>query len=145
MKKTVLLISLVFTILLTGCFPNGSVDETGHYEAYDIVRTAVPFSMDGANDKSRARVELMETDDFGRRLFVYNQYSLMLQKHISIWLICQSTDDEYAYYYSDVCYRILPVDGNFEGDLLETFKTCNDWNENIDEYCLCHSYSTLLM
>lgn len=125
---------MIFVFLLSGCYPNGSVGKTGYYEAYDIVRTSVPFSMDGANDKSRAKVELYEADEYGRQIFIYSQFSTMLQKSISIYLICQKTDSSYAYYYSDVCYVILPKDDVPSEEFMKEFKTINDWNESLDNY-----------
>lgn len=132
MMRRVILSILTFVLFLSGCYPNGSVGKTGYYEAYDIVRTSVPFAMDGANDKSRAKVELYETDEYGRQIFIYSQFSLMLQKSISIWLVCQKTDVEYAYYYSDVCYMIVDKGEVLDDGDLEVLKVLNDWNLKID-------------
>ena len=144
--KIAVVILCITCLLLVGCYPPNSVEKTGYYECYYLVRNVVPFAQSGYNDNgdnSLARVYLLDTDDFGRNLYVYHQYSYMLNEAISIWLICQQAEDGVAYYYSDVCYVIKPRhDEKFSEKELDDFKQANDWNQEIlTDKCAWIKYS----
>ncbi len=142
--KRIICVLLFLCIFFTGCYPPNSVEKTGYYECYYLVRNVVPFAQDGDNDtKSLARVYLLDTDDFGRNLYVYHQYSYMLNEAISIWLICQQAEDGVAYYYSDVCYVIKSrYDEKLSENELDDFKQANDWNQEIlTDKCAWIKYS----
>ena len=123
--KKIILASVIVALLvplfmiLLNCIPKpDSLSATGYYQAFDIVRTVVPFAKDGGEDEARlSKVYLKETDEYGRQLFVYGQYSPMLQTSVDIYVICQHIDepasdksDAFAYYYPDVCYLISVKD-----------------------------------
>lgn len=126
-KRLVLI--LIVSLFLSSCYPSDTVGRTGYYQAYDIVRTSVPFAMDGANDASRAKVFLKETDTYGRQLFVYRTYSTFLQKSLDIWVVCQKTDSAYAYYYSNIHYLLVPRETTPSENMLANLKQENDWGE----------------
>lgn len=110
-----------------------TVHLTGYYDAYYIVRNGVPFAGDGYREMELARVYLLENDDFGRSLYRYDLYSYMLNESLSIWLVCQYSNEEFAYYYSDECYLILAEDNTPNEEMLEKLKNKNDWNKSINK------------
>lgn len=90
-------------------------------------------------------IEILETDEFGRVLFFYDEYyndSIDPKPDFGMaFVIMQKCTDNYVYYYQDACYfpyfdtvddyeEVLKrVDAN---DLNE-LKMRNDWNKELDE------------
>lgn len=92
-----IIIYLGISLLLVAC------DGRAYYEGhdYDLFSVAVNslLGVNGYGGKgSGPKIQVIEEDNYGRKLFSYlgdglgNSYSL---------LICQKSDDKYAYYYPD--------------------------------------------
>lgn len=94
------------------------------------------------------KIHIIETDDYGRTLFFYNEYSDGSTKtecdYGMAFVIMQSSKDGYAYYYPDKCY--IPyfdtvsnwetILAQLEPDYFDAFKMDNDWNsELVEEKC----------
>jgi hypothetical protein len=138
MKQKILGIIITFLCsitLLTGC------DRIVYYSGddFDLFSVAVN-SLLGVNGYGRKgsspRIELIEEDSYGRKLFSYlgdgfvPTYSL---------LICQKSDEKYSYYYPD--YNFISaeyksqelLDNSFTIEEINELKELNDWNKEINE------------
>ncbi|MDR1940052.1 MAG: hypothetical protein LBQ40_04575 [Clostridiales bacterium] len=90
------------------------------------------------------RIEILETDDYGRTLFSYiNSEGKPQQKAL---LICQKSDKKHTYFYTDYNFMltdefILPeewaeVKGGDLAEEIELLKEKNDWGEELKEELL---------
>lgn len=126
---------MCFITLLSGC------DGPEYYKGddLDLFSEAVNslLGVNGYGGKgSSPKIEIIEEDSYGRRLYSYlgdglgNAYSL---------LICQKSDDKYAYYYPD--YNFISADYTsssnveniFTSDEINELKYLNDWENEINE------------
>lgn len=126
--KNRLICSLLFVLLLlSGCYPKGSVADTGFYAPYYIADVNVPYA-DHLSSSHFDRVELVEQDSYGRQYFKYKTYSSLLSSNLEIHIICQKAEENLLYYIQDGCYMACKVqDGLFaETDIMQ-FKSQNDW------------------
>ena len=92
-------------------------------------------------------IRIVETDDFGRTLFFYNEYydsDSSEMDYAMAFVIMQKSEDGYGYYYRDKCY--VPyfdttcdwtvISQKMDSGMLEQFKECNDWNQEFqNERC----------
>lgn len=122
--KKIFPVFLCMLILLTGC--DLPVSEK-------IVLTvcgsfAVPgmFCFDTKDGTSSCNV--LERDSFGRILFEYTAESIITDEKETAWVICQKYDDDYIYYYEDMCYYL----GDSSEEAILELKTKNDWNEEMN-------------
>ena len=96
-------------------------------------------------------IALIQQDAKGRKLFGYvEEYD---EDPILYLMVCQSSDDEYAYYYAENsmisaivsdCYRRIHIGGpkvvsrleapllDFTDEQIEEVKRNNDWNKELD-------------
>jgi hypothetical protein len=135
-KQKIFSVVIVFLsiTLLAGC------DRTAYYQGEDLDLYSVAVNsllgVNGYGGKgSRPKIEVIEEDSFGRKLFSYvgdglgNSYNL---------LICQKSDDKYAYYYPDfnfisAAYNLINVENIFTIEEVNKLKELNDWDKEINE------------
>ena len=133
MKKTIVLLLLLSSVVLCSCSTKQTVFHADLYEAHYLADVAVPYA-DNLDTLQFDRVYELERDDYGRRHFMYETYSLFLQEKISIHLITQQTSETFTSYYPDYCYLIRQVETEeFDQDSLSYFKARNDWGTAMDE------------
>ena len=80
-------------------------------------------------------MEVIETDDYGRRMFIYTTYDdtkrpIGLQYAV---MIAQRTDEEYSYYYPDYCFITFENKEDIDDEKTKELKEANDWNKEFDE------------
>ena len=130
MKKTILLLILV-TFLLSSCDAGYNITSAGASDydyALSVIQTSVPYI--GGMDLRLDSIKLLETDVYGRRLFIYE----MGLSSVSALLIIQKTAAPFVYYYEDFCYTIQNAEAeDFSADDKEVIKINNDWNEPLNE------------
>ena len=83
----------------------------------------------GSVDMRGQHGEKIEQDTYGRTLYVHTKCDTNGEVTECVWIIYQKYDDDYVYYYEDICYTL-------SYDLVEkqeAFKTSNDWNQPLDE------------
>lgn len=122
MKKIAILFLCVI-LLLNGCYRKGSVGASKFFDVAAVVQVCVPYC--GVPDYAFDSINLLETDNYGRRLFCYESW----QWETTALLICQKTDESNAYYYSDYCYIIRSgTNVTFSEDNIALLKSINDWD-----------------
>ena len=134
MRKFVLLLIISISTVFTGCFgrilePN-ALNRLDRPDLFSVFASSyVPISPDGEWDE----IYEIETDSYGRILFVYVTYGYNNKiNHRSNWaFVCQKSDEHYVYYY-DNCY-INIQDKELTNSELDTIKQMNDWNEPLNE------------
>ena len=90
-------------------------------------------------------IEVLEADEYGRILFIYSEtdyyyYDESLGYGAYI-CVMQKRDDNYVYYYPDICYQHVFLDSaEFKPDLTSNevikLKEENDWNDPLNESLL---------
>ena len=91
-------------------------------------------------------IYIIETDEYGRILFFYNECNMYSSEidYGMAFVIMQSSDDAYVYYYPDKCY--IPyfditndwntISTKLDSDYFDSLKKDNDWNmEPVKEKC----------
>lgn len=156
MKKLIkaMLVTLlaVCIVLLSGCetiskyvfHRPGTLGRTGFYEAYYI--NMVNIAAFGSSEEDACRfdkVELVETDAYGRSMFRYHSHAGTVEAdwdwetYLTTLIICQKTENGKAYYYSDFCWLGKASEQSkeyaaFTEDEIALLKERNDWDKPLD-------------
>ena len=127
-------------IMLTDCW--SSHDGTYHGEYPELFSVAINSILGTAGYGSDGElvfdsaIGLVEEDSYGRILFIYYECNEISQYSL---VICQKSDDNYAYFYPDYNfisisieeylydYEVLEAVDSFPVDEIEELKTKNDW------------------
>lgn len=122
-KILLLLLCILLLICSTGCLTyrfSGRVSST--FACY-----AIPGGY--ATDPHLFREKVIETDEYGRAL-----YDIRVDTVYGIRAFCiyQKVEEEYLYYYDNVCYRCFDRGAEYDEALLEQIKTENDWGKPLD-------------
>ena len=127
MKRIVTLL-LALSLFLSACQVRRKSVSKDFYHIAEISRVSVPNG--GGLNYSFDSIELLETDLYGRELFLHTKWT----EQVCILLICQNKDDTYAYYYEDFSYLIHPKDSsNFTQEEIHWLKEKNDWNKPLSQ------------
>lgn len=91
------------------------------------------------------RIHIIETDDYGRVLYFYNEYDMYAWDPSKIdygmaFVVMQKSQRGYAYYYPDKCYTMYfdttddweTIADNVDTEMLELLKEANDWNQEFN-------------
>lgn len=126
MKKMCATILLLFLVLnmLSSC----TMSADTHLELALCGSYAVPgmFCADlkgGTHD-----VTILEEDDYGRIMFSYSAPNTITQKEETALVICQQINEDYVYFYEDICYLLKEHDNHD----IEIIKALNEWNRPLD-------------
>lgn len=146
LKIAILLICLLFCAMaLSSCdFAfRGSLSDVDLEEAYYILRDCT-YGFTSWPDADALRfdyAEVMETDQYGRRLIRYSGSAPQNKNGdnvASCLLICQKISGGHAYYYEDICWigtsflGDKKVYADFSQQEINTLKEKNDWGLPID-------------
>lgn len=116
---------------------------TGFYEAQYILDANVP-AFGSLNDAGRSdRVELLETDAYGRTLFRHRVRvgertdDWQIDTYLTTLVICQKKDEQMAYYYPDFCWlgKLSEQSGTyaeFTEEEIALIKERNDWDKPLE-------------
>lgn len=136
MKKILILFCAIGLTLLSGCTTN-TFSYTGDYgDLFSVVMFSIPNTLGYFSSEiiENPRIELLETDDYGRKLFFYYEgnnvstYSIVIQQYYSENEVC---------FYSDINFISSPSE-QFSENAISQLKTDNDWNTEIQEgKCEC--------
>jgi len=106
-------------------------------EVVAISSYEVPFA---SRDSRFNSSELIETDAYGRKLFLYSMvdrrlgfgdYSENSKTHV--YIVCQKADGKTVSYYPFICYSFVgDLNGNTE-KIISNLKSANDWGMPINE------------
>ena len=110
----------------------------GEFPALYTVAVNSLLAVYGYHSHGDALLEPIEEDSFGRVLFSYHEddyYGEGWPNSFS-YLICQKTDETYAYYYPDYNFIIKEWNGAdvpFSKEEIDDLKSKNDWEKELDE------------
>ncbi len=139
MKKAIAFLIIVLLLLLTSC------DPANDYEGVhsDLFTQAVHsiLNEDGIGFKgSYPRVQLIEEDNFGRKMFIYYlEVSYESEELPYALLISQKSDEQYVYYYPDFSFiltkyypsTVVEPIYRFSEMEIDKLKKANDWNKEL--------------
>ena len=122
MRKFLVLISLLLIIALNSCSQN--VDKNSLL----ICGTYATPGMFYSDLKGKeADIEIIEVDSYGRILFRYYSPNFISSEKNGVVIICQKVENEYIYYYEDLCYSF-----SVDCEDYSKIKEVNDWNNPLD-------------
>ena len=97
---------------------------------YDIAYgQTLAFHNEG--DEPSARLTIIETDEYGRKLFKVSKNNSWYDGTVTGFFICQFSKGDTGYYYPDICYE-LTYDESISDERMNAFKERNDWNRELD-------------
>lgn len=139
--KLVCLVTCVCIIIF--CSSCGYKGYAGDYiDLYTVAINSVLWNNGhsyGADRAIDSKLELIEEDTFGRKLFTYYEsYYSGAKLSFSALLISQYASEEYVYYYEDYNYILLEQElyasaiKNFANEDIEYLKIQNDWDKEIN-------------
>lgn len=136
---------LIVLLSLSACNYDGYKGE--HTDLYSVAVNNI-FGVFGYLSNGEVlydpEIHVIETDDFGRTLFFYNEFYTYSSKNEidygMAFVIMQFSTNGFAYYYEDECY--LPyfdttsewdvISEKIDADYLEQLKEANDWNKELN-------------
>ena len=140
MKRIILMILLIFTMILTSCGYNGYSGK--HSDLYSVAANSVLWLNGyswGADYECDPSIEVIEEDSYGRTMFTYyEKYYKGADISFSALIICQDSNEKEVYFYEDINYiikeQILYTQNteNFTDDEIAYLKLINDWDKEIN-------------
>lgn len=130
-RKTGILIYLLLIVLLThGCRIYGGE----HHDLYQQIKSNV-LCTNGTQPNLGIQIEVLERDDYGRRLFWCSMYTAETDAYewIHVMAISQQTKLRWVYYYEDVNFIIAETVEEIDDVAIEALKTRNDWGQPLDK------------
>ena len=137
-KHTLVGVFLVLALLLSSCIDVFEPIEVSqeHLDGYCCVCAIPGTYTENAEDIT---CDLIETDEYGRRLLHYGAYSVITKSYVEALVICQKSESNTVFFYEDICY--LPIENLSDAEVtskvgdeeLAAFKTQNDWSSPLKE------------
>lgn len=133
MKKFLsVMLALLVLFNLTSCYRPNTVARTNRYDLYAVTCFSVPY-IEG--EPGWDRLFIIEQDPQGRTLYKYIANTKFLSDYsddfVYAMVICQKSDENFAYYYDDFNF-ILSEDGEFSEEEITKLKAWNDWGQNLN-------------
>lgn len=111
--------------MFSGCSPQPHLED-------NVLQIAGNYSIPGMCNpdlKGVPPVEVLERDSYGRILYSYSCYNIVTGKDEVAIAICQKADNDFVYFYEDICYLI----GKHDDSDIDELKTTNDWESPYDD------------
>lgn len=125
MKKYILCILLIFIVLFSSCGYRMGDTYAMAATTFFAVPSAGVLDLKTVDDM----LEKIDRDEYGRVLFLYRGYCELIKEETEILIIYQKYDDDYVYYYEDICYTFaIP-----SSETINIIKERNDWGIPLDE------------
>lgn len=149
MKKSIIIPLMILCVLIM-C---SCKLETGEFLELALCGSyAVPGCFSSDLKGATPSTEVLGRDEYGRILFMYEAVNIVSGEIEESLVICQKLDEDYVYYYEDICYSR----GDIGEEAIETLKSENDWGkplnnslmsrrENLISFDLCIQFSTDLL
>lgn len=127
------ILSSCHTLIFPGMVPYGDVDELYSIMAVTFIPSKVEYDFD--------EFKIIETDGYGRKLFVYFDYiGVFAPEHYYWAFVCQSSDDTYSYFYEDLCCQAITPEQSKElkrrgsdCSFISGLLSVNDWQKPVDK------------
>ena len=158
--KAIVLILIIATLTLSlssclmygfGMLLFGYEYDGGHDDLYTVAVNNMFYIQGYTNNGEityNPEISIIETDNYGRTLFFYNESYGAKETYTMAFLIMQKSEDGYVYYYQDECYLPFIDDSDYfwhgtkngedykkavdmSADLIKALKDKNDWNKEI--------------
>ena len=146
MKSYIRMITVLlsFTALLGFAACSGFQYRGEHQDLYTVAVNNVFGAMGYASNGETTydpSIEVIETDEYGRVMFFYNENFFPYGTYGTALIIMQKSEDGYVYYYQDDCYTpYIKVENDivyqsssyklmFTNDMILQLKEKNDWNK----------------
>lgn len=131
MKEKYLIILIVVVVLFAtaSCISESAnlpLDESLKMEVCGSYAVPGMFYPDLKGTESDS--EIIDIDSEGRILFEYTAYNVITEKSATYLVICQKHDDNYVYFYEDICY----VRSDSSEEIVSELKKENDWNQALN-------------
>lgn len=142
MKKislvAMIITSMMIVLSVSSCYRTGSLDASGYYEAYAVLKFACPLFVGGTDSFDDAK--LLEKDSYGRVLYAYRYNSAY-----SFLVICQryekkSSNDIKVFWYDECWLAKKPIIisdranyADYSKDEINILKEINDWDKPYDK------------
>ena len=127
-RSRILILVLVLCCICS-CTPNLPVSEAIKLQLCGA--HAVPGMYN--SDMKSGGINILDTDSEGRILFEYSARDVIggehLEEYRTVLVICQKYDDDYVYFYEDICY-LKQYDTD---EAIDRLKEQNDWGKALDE------------
>ena len=123
MKKLLALLLLLATALsFTACTKKNTEE--------NLLKALGCYAVPGAFvlDQEQIEYTVLDMDGYGRKLVSYTYQNTLSGKKETAYVVCQAHDDDYVYFYEDICYLI----GQSTQKKLLALREQNDWNLPID-------------
>ena len=140
MKRTILVLLLISTLILTSCGYSGYLGD--HSDLYSVAVNSVLWLNGyswGADYECDPSIEVIEEDNYGRTMFsYYEKYYKGSIISFSALIICQYSNEKEVFYYEDINYiikeQVLYSQNieKFSDEDIEYLKLANDWNKEIN-------------
>jgi len=75
------------------------------------------------------KVTVLETDAYGRVFYEYTTKNIISEQQETFYVICQSVDGDYVYFYEDLCFH----QNDAETAEVECLKAQNDWGMPLNQ------------
>lgn len=125
--RKAILISIIMSVIVLcqACLKYDDVTICGA----TLATYAIPGA-GGYTPHNKPLIKLLERDDYGRVL-----YSIQTKDdyQINALFITQKSDQEYVYYYDNICYICLVVNEITKDQAIENLKHENDWGTILNE------------
>ncbi len=97
------------------------------YSIPDAEQMGTQISVVEQDQEGRTLFEI----SFGRKAFYYKDYGNK-DTRLYAYAVCQQYDDQFVYYYDDVCFAVFQDEADFTPENQERLKGINDWNTPLD-------------
>lgn len=134
LKRTIIILLIALLLVSIYCCQSIDLTRASNLHIEGKLQIAGSFSVPGMfceEIKGMASdAKIIETDDYGRILYSYTTYNAILNvENCTATVICQKIDDDYIYFYEDVCYIVSGI----SEQTIDGLKEKNDWNKELDE------------
>ena len=137
--KCELILVLSFTLFLTACFPSAEFEYVGDYpELYSVAIHSILGQRgyaSGSVGGDPPAITVLGADDYGRRLFSYNEGLANIGHTLNHLVIIQKVEGDYAYFYPHYNFIISTIEYNwdFTDERIEALKEANSWNQSMSD------------
>lgn len=129
-KLAILICLLLIMLLLHGCRIYGGE----HHDLYQQIKSSV-LCTNGTQPNLGIQIEVVECDNYGRRLFRYSMYVAGTDAYewICVIAVSQQTKSRWVYYYEDINFIMAETFEEIDDHAVEALKVQNDWGQPLDE------------
>ena len=136
----VTVLAVLILIISTSCFFSRLGTPRPYNGDQFALYTQAAFSIPDA-EQMGTQINVIERDQegrilfevsFGRKAFYYKDYGNDSAR-LYAYAVCQQYDDQFVYYYEDICFAVFQDQAAFSQEQKDGLKETNDWNMPLDD------------